>query len=388
MLKKIVILAFLVMTLSVITEKTAKANGITIDYFYDQLAPYGYWENVAPYGWVWQPRDINPGWRPYSDGYWIYTSYGWTYQADNQWAWAVYHYGRWTFDDNMGWLWVPGNEWAPAWVAWRNDGNHVGWAALPPQAIWSNGGFHSRNFDIAVDIHWSYWCFVDNDHFDSPRVSFFIENPARNVTFIRRTRDITRYDYRDNRFYNHCIDVDRWERERNRKIYRYNVIDVDRSNLVRISNSRRQVNIYRPAFVSDRAISEPRNRGTRSESSRQYNRERSRYDKHYDKAYYDLIEKQKREDAQREDVRRQHNDERNAYREQRTRDTKALENKRVNDLERNTNKQNDYKPADNNSNQRRSTNDNGTKPNDGSNSRRDSGTNDRNSTDPQNQRRR
>jgi hypothetical protein len=336
MLKRFLFLSLMVMTLSFFTEKTTRAQGITIDYFYDQLAPYGHWENVAPFGWVWQPSRVAPGWRPYSDGYWVYTSYGWTYQADNNWAWAVYHYGRWTFDDYLGWLWVPGNEWAPAWVAWRNDGQYVGWAALPPQAVWNNGGFRSPHFNIDVDIHWANWCFVDNDHFDNPRVAVYIINPARNVTYVKRTRDITRYEYRDNHYYNHCIDVVSWERDRHRKIHRYDVIDVDRSNKVRISTSRRQVNVYRPAFVSSRAVGEPRNRGVRGESNQRYNRERDRYDKHYDKAYYDLVEKQKREDAARDEIRRQHDDERNAYREQRNRDTRVLENRHVNELERNT----------------------------------------------------
>jgi len=384
MLRRTVFLGLMVMMFSFFTEKPAQAAGVTIDYFYDQLSPYGHWENVAPFGWVWQPREIEPGWRPYSDGYWVYTSYGWTYQADTNWAWAVYHYGRWTFDDYMGWLWVPGSVWAPAWVAWRNDGNYVGWAALPPQAVWSNGGFRGRNFDIAVDIHWSNWCFVDNDHFDSPRVSFFIENPARNITYIRRSHDITRYEFRDNHFYNHCINVNDWERDRRRKVERYDMIDVDRSNQVRISTSRRQVNVYRPSFSSDRAIGEPRDRGTRGESNSKYNRERSRYDKHYDKAYYDLIDKQKREDAQRDDVRKQHDDERNAYREQRNRDTRALENRHVNELDRNTKQNNQSQRGVDTNKDRRSTpnSSSDTNTNDSkSNERRQPATNDNKSND-------
>ena len=31
--------------------------------------------------------------------------------------------GRWFFDDSYGWVWVPGSEWAPAWVAWRYGDN-------------------------------------------------------------------------------------------------------------------------------------------------------------------------------------------------------------------------------------------------------------------------
>ena len=31
-----------------------------------------------------------------------------------------------------GWYWVPGYEWAPAWVAWRNNNDYYGWAPLSP----------------------------------------------------------------------------------------------------------------------------------------------------------------------------------------------------------------------------------------------------------------
>jgi hypothetical protein len=31
---------------------------------------------------------------------------------------------------SAGWAWIPGLEWAPAWVTWRVDGTVVGWAPL------------------------------------------------------------------------------------------------------------------------------------------------------------------------------------------------------------------------------------------------------------------
>ena len=39
--------------------------------------------------------------------------------SEEPFGWATYHYGRWGYSDRMGWFWVPGNRWAPAWVAWR-----------------------------------------------------------------------------------------------------------------------------------------------------------------------------------------------------------------------------------------------------------------------------
>src|SRR5215472_8552958 len=83
--------------------------------FYAPLTPYGTWINFGTYGQCWQPTQISPGWRPYAYGSWQWTDAGWYWQSDEPWAWACYHYGSWTFDPTMGWIWIPGTQWAPAW---------------------------------------------------------------------------------------------------------------------------------------------------------------------------------------------------------------------------------------------------------------------------------
>ena len=45
--------------------------------FYTPLATYGTWVDVAPYGSCWVPLDVPVGWRPYTQGYWVDTDYGW-----------------------------------------------------------------------------------------------------------------------------------------------------------------------------------------------------------------------------------------------------------------------------------------------------------------------
>jgi hypothetical protein len=105
--------------------------------FYDNLAPYGVWEQQPDYGLCWQPtvETINPEWRPYVDaGQWLYSDSGWYWQSDYTWGWAVFHYGRWVNVPHRGWFWTPGNRWAPAWVAWRSTPSYIGWAPLPPGA--------------------------------------------------------------------------------------------------------------------------------------------------------------------------------------------------------------------------------------------------------------
>jgi uncharacterized protein DUF6600 len=107
------------------------SGGATLETFQAPLAPYGDWVVVAGYGQVWRPR-VAVGWRPYYYGRWEWTNEGWLWVSDEPYGWAVYHYGRWAHDPYYGWIWVPGYEWAPAWVSWRYSGDVVGWAPLGP----------------------------------------------------------------------------------------------------------------------------------------------------------------------------------------------------------------------------------------------------------------
>jgi hypothetical protein len=103
--------------------------------FYGPLGPYGNWVDYQGYGRCWHPTQAGPDWRPYSNGYWTYTDAGWYWNSDEPWAWACYHYGSWTFDSNLGWIWIPGTQWAPAWVTWRYSDNYVGWAPCGPNLV-------------------------------------------------------------------------------------------------------------------------------------------------------------------------------------------------------------------------------------------------------------
>src|SRR5438876_4817528 len=48
--------------------------------FYTKLEPFGAWRETSTYGYVWQPREAEQsrGWRPYTNGRWVYTDAGWT----------------------------------------------------------------------------------------------------------------------------------------------------------------------------------------------------------------------------------------------------------------------------------------------------------------------
>ena len=101
--------------------------------FYQPLSPYGSWVNFSTYGRCWHPTQVAVDWRPYCNGSWESTDAGLYWDSDEPWAWACYHYGSWYYDTGYGWVWIPGTDWAPAWVDWRYGDNYIGWAPCGPR---------------------------------------------------------------------------------------------------------------------------------------------------------------------------------------------------------------------------------------------------------------
>lgn len=172
---------------------------VSVEFFFDALSPYGDWIYADNYGYVWQPPQANiPEWSPYTDGYWAYTDAGWTWISNEPFGWATYHYGRWTRMYGR-WVWVPGNEWAPAWVSWRQADDCVGWAPLPPEARWSVSIGFSRWTDSYYDVGPGCYSFVPFHAFGT-RTSLrqFIFERSRNAVFVDRSVNITNITYQQN----------------------------------------------------------------------------------------------------------------------------------------------------------------------------------------------
>ena len=176
-------------------SKQARAEQ-TIEFFYEALDPHGDWIEVERYGYCWRPAAARDSrWRPYLDGHWAWTEYGWTWISSEPFGWATYHYGRWTRLKRLGWVWVPGSEWAPAWVAWRRSEQHVGWAPLPPDAH-SGSGFTAA-VDSYYDIGPGSYAFVDVQDFGEPTYVGRVVEPEQNVTIINKTVNVTNITYRN-----------------------------------------------------------------------------------------------------------------------------------------------------------------------------------------------
>jgi len=218
-----------------------------ISVFYEDLAPYGTWVDFPRYGFVWVPRHMPYGWRPYTNGRWIWSDYGWTWISSFEWGWIPFHYGRWGFDHSLGWYWVPDTVWGPAWVAWRTGDLHLGWAPLPPEAEFIAGvGIRSSGFDIPP----YYWIFVDGRNFWNDRLDRYVLPYERNLTIINFTVINVNILARGGRVYNEGFDPDQAWRLTRRQVTRYSLKESDRPGPARVE--RNEVLIHKPALSRNR----------------------------------------------------------------------------------------------------------------------------------------
>jgi hypothetical protein len=198
-------------TLHAQTTATAPAagNNVSFQTFYDQLANQGTWINTDKYGYAFQPRETDPNWRPYTYGHWVNTDAGLTWASDEPFGWATYHYGRWVNLVGQGWVWVPGTTWGPAWVSWREGGDDVGWAPLPPDSDigidFADGGLDiDFGFHIGNDCDTAYgigpWCynFCPVIYIGDSFCWRHFRDRRDNFAFIGRTRNVTDLNYRRN----------------------------------------------------------------------------------------------------------------------------------------------------------------------------------------------
>lgn len=221
-------------------------TGVTFNYFYTSLAPYGDWIELEPGMIVWKPVYTGRNWSPYIEGEWVYTAYGWHWNSYEPFGWAVYHYGRWFFDDYYGWVWMPGYEWAPAWVEWRYSDAYVGWAPLPPYAEYLPGS--GIRFTIEWHFPINHWHFVSFNYFGHRNVRYYIEKPSYNNVIYPKTKYRTNYYERNGRIVNNGIERTMVEKRSGVKVVTRDVNVTNNRNSVTRGNSSdsRSVTVFRP----------------------------------------------------------------------------------------------------------------------------------------------
>jgi hypothetical protein len=223
------------------TKAHAQYDNQYISYndFYQDLAPYGQWIDDPTYGYVWSPN-VDGSFRPYySDGYWAMTDYGNTWVSNYAWGWACFHYGRWTYDSYYGWLWIPGNDWGPAWVSWRSGDGYYGWAPLGP----------GYNFDASVGYSCpsDWWVFIPPQYIYGGNYYHYWYGPRGNSEIIHNTEIIN-----NTYVYNHVTYVT-GPRAHEVEEYTHKPVQVFKINNSNNPSTRVHdgtIRMYRPAQVS------------------------------------------------------------------------------------------------------------------------------------------
>jgi hypothetical protein len=201
------------------------ATPVTVEYFNNNLAPYGSWVDVNGYGRCWRPTVViyDNNWSPYCDrGHWVYTDCGWYWSSDYSWG-ATFHYGRWFRDGRIGWCWHPDTEWAPSWVVWRSSTDYCGWAPLPPFAVFHPGaGFFYRGVSVGVDFNFGLgancFVFLSPDHLCDRRPRSFCIDQPRVIQVFNHTTIINHFDSRDHVLVNRGIAIDQINARSHRNI--------------------------------------------------------------------------------------------------------------------------------------------------------------------------
>jgi hypothetical protein len=180
-----------------------------VNYFYNDLAPYGSWVQLEGYGWCWQPRTVvvDRGWQPYcNSGHWVYTDAGWFWQSDYSWGWQRH--------ERCGWVWLPDTVWAPAWVTWRVSGDNCGWAPLPAHADFdARLGFRFNGVSVRADFDFGLradnFTFIALKDFNDRDLGHrrLSATEARNV--YGKTTIVNSYTVNNNVIVNHGIAVER-----------------------------------------------------------------------------------------------------------------------------------------------------------------------------------
>jgi len=164
------------------------------------------------------------------------------------WGWASFHYGRWGWERDLGWFWVPGTVWGPCWVTWRSSDIYMGWAPLPPGVRFVPGVGIRR---IGVAIPARYWIFVDGPYFLNPSLYRYVFPYERNVTIINYTVHQTNIFVRNNRIVNEGIGYDRARRITKQTITKHSIKDVQKADQRRMGAG--TVEVYRPKINKNQA---------------------------------------------------------------------------------------------------------------------------------------
>ncbi len=263
---------------------------LSVDYmeFYDELSPHGEWVQVSAedlgldlkkkeskdengsllddlfgvknvyadvdFGmfFVWKPSPdlavtVTAGepaaYVPYTNGQWVYTDAGWYFKAPTPYEERTSHYGRWVYDPAMGWVWVPGRVWAPAWVDWRENDGYVAWAPIPPSV------YIVKNSVSSVIINENHYTIVEKRFFMEPSVYKYryqyVEN--KNKIMIKEMTKVDGVMIKNKTVINKGPDANSIGSITGKKVEMVKIKKVKNKNEVKYAED--EISVYTPEFT-------------------------------------------------------------------------------------------------------------------------------------------
>ncbi|WP_332122993.1 DUF6600 domain-containing protein, partial [Azorhizobium caulinodans] len=233
--------------------RPASVQQVDVNVFYAPLAEHGTWVSHPVYKYVWVPTGLDASWRPYQEGRWVWTDDGWYWDSAEPFAWAVYHYGRWGYDPDYGWFWVPGDTWAPAWVKWRRGGGHTGWAPIAPDAPGYAYG-PPRRYEAPVA---ESWVFVEDRYVAAPDLTVRVLPIAALASWL--ATDARPYDpyYGNGRVVTRFVPPQEFGTVVEREVITRRVVYVNRYDQVFDDTGGARLGIYRPYVTAAQDIPPP-----------------------------------------------------------------------------------------------------------------------------------
>jgi hypothetical protein len=239
-MKRYFLILFLCSFAVCFTPQKISAQNVSVNFqfFYNELSPYGVWVDNADYGYVWVPN-VGRDFSPYaSNGYWIFTTEGWTWVSNYSWGWAPFHYGRWYYDAIYGSIWVPDNIWGPGWVNWRRSEGYYGWSPMRP------------NFGIGHNDRNGGWRFVRDRDFGRKDIHNYYVNRNDNTRILKGSNVITNIhtDQVHNVSYNSGPDRKEIEKHQGKTIA---LVDIKENTVPGQHLNNNQLDIYKPVIEKD-----------------------------------------------------------------------------------------------------------------------------------------
>jgi hypothetical protein len=241
-MKKLILSGFVLLFFAAF-QSNVKADTGDDGYFYSALAPYGQWIELNDGMTAWHPRVTQRPWSPYTYGRWEWTADGWYWDSDEPFGYITYHYGRWYNDEYYGWIWVPDDQWAPAWVEWRYDDDYIGWAPLSPYGVFQVGV--GLTFTQEYHTPYNYWNFVHYNNFCDVHVNNYYATPVNRNRIFSNTKYRNDYDYNNGRVVNRGIGYDLVRERSGRPIVQHEIVRVTDPRQLKNNNNNNNKDVIR-----------------------------------------------------------------------------------------------------------------------------------------------